>query len=244
MTAVVRAGTHAMQSPAGEAAHIDLSGKGQIRGVIFDSDGTLVDSEILSAQVVVEMLAEQGITMDEEDALRRFRGCEFAKFLATLAQDTGLTELDAFTDGFRDRSKARYAAQLQAMPNAVALVRELRVPISVASNGPRDKLDVCLRAAGLLAYFPDRIFSAYEVGAWKPDPALILHAASAMGVAPLDCLLVEDSVVGIEAGLAAGVHVVGYRLEDHVKARLSRPVPVIENIMEVVDWIAPDAQRV
>lgn len=228
----------------GAVLHADLSGKGQIRAVIFDSDGTLVDSEILSALVVVEMVAEQGITMDAEEALHRFRGCEFAKFLAKLAQDTGLTELDAFTQAFRERSKARYAVELQAMPNAVSLVRQLQVPKSVASNGPRDKLDVCLRAAGLIDYFPrDRIFSAYEVGAWKPDPALVLHAANAMGVAPSQCLLVEDSVAGIEAGLAAGVHVVGYRLEEDVKAGLSRPVPVIQDMLEVLEWLAPDAQN-
>jgi HAD superfamily hydrolase (TIGR01509 family) len=245
MTAAVRAESDTRPSHAhidGLTASADFSGKGQIRGVIFDSDGTLVDSEILSAQVVVEMVAEQGITMDAEEALQRFRGCEFAKFLAALARDTGLTELDAFTHDFRVRSKARYAVELQAMPNAVALVQQLRVPKSVASNGPRDKLDVCLRAAGLIDYFPGQVFSAYEVGAWKPDPALILHAASAMGVAPAHCLLVEDSVVGIEAGLAAGVFVVGYRLEDDVKARLSRPVPVIEDMMEILEWLAPDAQ--
>lgn len=208
-----------------------------IKGIIFDSDGTLVDSETLSAQVIVEMLAEKGISISYEEALIRFRGSEFAKFAARVKMDLGLQDLEAFTHGFRQRSKARYAAELQPMPGAVELVSTLTLEKCVASNGPRDKLDTCLGAAGLTPYFPERVFSAYEVGSWKPDPGLILHAANAMSVSPAECLLVEDSVAGIEAGLAAGVQVVGYRLEPDVKARLSRQVPVIEHLLDVRDLL-------
>lgn len=204
-----------------------------IKGVIFDSDGTLVDSEILSAQVVVEMLAEQGIHIGFEEALQRFRGSEFAKFAAGMAIDHGLTGIEAFTHGFRKRSRERYAEALEPIPGAVELVSSLTLPKAVASNGPRDKLDTCLGKTGLLPYFTGFVFSAYDVGSWKPDPGLVLHAAAAMGVAPADCLFVEDSVAGIESGLAAGVQVVGYRLEPDVRARLSRQVPVIEHLMDV-----------
>lgn len=211
-----------------------------IQGIIFDSDGTLVDSEIVSAQVVVEMMAERGIEMDYEEALQRFRGCEFAKFAAKLSAERGLDAADIpeFTHAFRERSRARYAIELQPIPGALELVKGLTLPKSVASNGPRDKLDTCLRTTGLLPLFEGFVFSAYEVGSWKPQPGLILHAANAMQVAPEHCLLVEDSVAGIEAGLAAGVQVLGYRLEPDVRARLSQQVPVIEHLLEVRDWIA------
>lgn len=214
-----------------------------IKGIIFDSDGTLVDSETLSAEVIVELLAERGKTIRYHEALERFRGSEFAKFAAKLDADYGLfadaADLTEFTHAFRERGKQRYAESLQPIPGAVELVRSITLPKCVASNGPRDKLDVCLGAAGLLPYFEGFVFSAYEVGSWKPDPGLILHAAAAMGVPPEQCLLVEDSVAGIEAGLAAGVEVVGYRLEDDVKARLSRQVPIIDRLADVRRYL-PD----
>ncbi|MGI4984203.1 MAG: HAD family hydrolase [Janthinobacterium lividum] len=209
-----------------------------IKGIIFDSDGTLVDSETLSAQVVVELLRERGIDIDYEEALQRFRGSEFAKFAGRLAVDRGLTGIPEFTVEFRERSRARYAQELLPMPGALELVSTLTLPKCVASNGPRDKLDTCLGASGLAPYFDGLVFSAYEVGSWKPAPGLILHAAQAIGVAPGDCLLVEDSVAGIEAGLAAGVQIVGYRLEPDVLARLSQPVRVIDDLLDVRDLIA------
>ena len=210
-----------------------------IKGVIFDSDGTLVDSEVLSAQVVVELLEERNIHIGFEEALERFRGTEFAKFAGALAADHGLTGIEAFTHGFRERSMARYAEALEPIPGAVELVSSLTLPKAVASNGPPDKLNVCLGKTGLLPYFTGFVFSAYEVRSWKPAPGLVLHAAAAMGVAPAECLFVEDSVAGIESGLAAGVQVVGYRLEPDVRARLSRQVPVIEHLMDIKKLLTP-----
>ena len=81
----------------------------------------------------------------------------------------------------------------------------------VASNAPRYKIEICLRRCGLEAYFGDKLFSAYEVGRWKPDPALLLEAARTMGHSPETCVLVEDSRAGIEPGVAANMKVVAYR---------------------------------
>jgi beta-phosphoglucomutase-like phosphatase (HAD superfamily) len=77
----------------------------------------------------------------------------------------------------------------------------------VASNGPRHKIELVLGLTGLLPWFEQRIFSAYDIGAWKPAPDLFLHAARQMGLAPADCAVVEDSASGIAAGLAAGMRV-------------------------------------
>lgn len=90
------------------------------------------------------------------------------------------------------------------------MLRQLDRPYCVASSGPRDKIEHSLSITGLLGYFPGRIFSAYDVGSWKPDPGLFLHAAETMGVAPERCAVVEDSVLGVQAGVAAGMTVFGY----------------------------------
>jgi HAD superfamily hydrolase (TIGR01509 family) len=204
-----------------------------IDGVIFDSDGTLVDSETLSAEVIVEILRDFGADVRKDQILERFRGSRFAIFAASLLADFPVTDIGLFTQEFRTRTADVFADRLKPMRGAVELVSDLEIEKCVASNGPREKIELCLGVTGLLSYFEGRIASAYETGSWKPDPALILHAASMMNMPAHRCLLVEDSLAGVEAGLAAGVEVVGYRLSDQIQGALSRPIPVIRELHEV-----------
>ena len=208
-----------------------------IQGIIFDSDGTLVDSETLSAQVISQILQEAGVPMTADDALERFRGARFALFAAELLQDHPVMSLDEFTPEFRRRCAELFARELKPMNGAVEVVAALTVEKCVASNGPREKIEACLGTTGLLPYFQGRIASAYEVGAWKPDPDLILHAASMMQLPPDRCLLVEDSLAGVQAGLAAGVEVVGYRLSESIQAAVGQRVQVIQELAELHDLV-------
>jgi HAD superfamily hydrolase (TIGR01509 family) len=205
-----------------------------IDGIIFDSDGTLVDSETLSAEVIVDILSDFGATVPKDQVLERFRGSRFAIFAALLLADFPVMDVGLFTHEFRTRSVDVFAGRLKPMSGAVELVSDLAIEKCVASNGPREKIELCLGVTGLLPYFEGRIASAYETGSWKPDPALILHAASMINVPVHRCLLVEDSLAGVEAGLAAGVEVAGYRLSDEIQGALSRPVPVIKELHEVL----------
>jgi HAD superfamily hydrolase (TIGR01509 family) len=209
----------------------------KIEGVIFDSDGTLVDSETLSAHAISRILAEAGVTVTEDDILERFRGSRFALFAESLLRDYPVMNVEAFTQAFRVRSGELFAKDLKPMNGAEELVSSIRIEKCVASNGPRDKIDTCLGAAGLLPYFTGRIASAYEVQSWKPEPGLILHAASMMNVPPERCLLVEDSLAGVQAGLAAGVSVVGYRLSETARHALGTHVPVIQELAELRGFI-------
>lgn len=181
-----------------------------IEGVIFDSDGTLVDSERMAAGLLRDLLAQRDIHLDHEQVLQRFRGMQFAIFVGELCEQHEHLEAEPFMRDFRSQSLELFSRGLEAMPGALDFVRELKLPKCVASNGPLAKIEMCLKTAGLWDVFEGRVVSAYEVNAWKPEPELILEAARVLGVAPEKCLLVEDSIPGAQAGLAAGTQVAGY----------------------------------
>jgi HAD superfamily hydrolase (TIGR01509 family) len=178
--------------------------------IIFDSDGTLVDSENLGNQVIVEYVAEFGLTLSLEEAVTQFRGRKMADTITLIEQRLGHPVPSNFLPELRRRMAIAFEARLEPMPGVEALLQYLRIPYCVASNGPHEKMEVSLRATGLLPYFEGRIFSAYEIGSWKPAPGLFLHAARALGAHPERCAVVEDSVLGVQAGKAAGMTVFGY----------------------------------
>jgi HAD superfamily hydrolase (TIGR01509 family) len=181
-----------------------------IAGLIFDCDGTLVDSERLAAQLLQQLLTEQQITLPVEEVLLRFRGIPFAQFIRELCAQYPRLDGPQLAHQFRRLSLPLLRDQVEEMPGAVAFVRELQLPICVASNGPREKIETSLGAVGLLEVFAGRIVSAYEVQAWKPSPELIEHAAALLGLPVEHCLLVDDSVPGAQAGISAGTQVAGY----------------------------------
>jgi HAD superfamily hydrolase (TIGR01509 family) len=96
------------------------------------------------------------------------------------------------------------------MPGVTEMLVELPYARCVASNGPPAKIAHGLRAAGLEAFFGENVFSSYDVGRWKPDPHLFLHAAERMGFAPAQCIVVEDSNAGLAAAKAAGMSAIRY----------------------------------
>ncbi|WP_152219105.1 HAD family hydrolase [Pseudomonas sp. SCB32] len=183
---------------------------GRIDALIFDCDGTLVDSEQLSAELIVRLLGERGVHTSVEAILPIYRGERFQDVVEHLGRLYPQVAPSDFLANYRQRSLPWLRARLRPMPGAVALVRRLRVAKCVASNGPRDKIETSLDCAGLLDDFRGRVISAYDVGAWKPDPELIRHAARQLGVAAERCLVVDDSLPGLRAGLAAGARVVGF----------------------------------
>ena len=182
-------------------------GERHIDAVLFDCDGVLVDSERVAAECIIEFAARFGARFEFEEALERFTGARMADNLRDI-EERGKCKLpDDFEDNLRAHMAAEFETRIEPMDGAAALVRALDVPYCVVSNGPRSKMEVTLRVAGLLEHFVGRIVSAYEVGVWKPDPALFLHAARMLGTAPERCAVVEDSDYGIAAGVAAGMQV-------------------------------------
>ncbi len=178
----------------------------QIDALIFDCDGTLVDSEVLANEVMVESVTKLGLSMSVDDAVHNYRGCKMADCVADLERLLGRALPADFVPALRARTAAAFVTRLKPMTGAREAISRLKMPYAVASSGPRGKIELSLRLAGLLDLFKQSIFSSYDVGFWKPDPRLFLHVAAALGVAPDRCAVVEDSAVGITASIAAGMH--------------------------------------
>jgi HAD superfamily hydrolase (TIGR01509 family) len=178
-----------------------------MQAVIFDCDGTLVESERLANEVLVELVGEHGLNISADYALTQFRGAKMADSIAHLEGLLGKSLPDDFVPTLRTRCAEAFHDRLQPVDGALELVRSLSVPCCVASSGPMAKMQLTLSITGLAPYFEGRLFSSYKIGSWKPEPDLFLHAAHALSVAPESCAVVEDSLPGIKAGVAAGMQV-------------------------------------
>ncbi len=200
--------------------------------ILFDCDGTLVDSETLSAEVFALMFGELGWQVTAAEVLAAFRGRRMAACLAEMETRFGGSLPPGFEGQFRAESAAAFRTRLREIPGAAELLGAITQPICVASNAPRAKIELALGKTGLDRFFGERIFSAYEVGSWKPDPGLFLHAAAAMGAAPGRCLVVEDSAPGVAAARAAGMPVVALLHED-APAWLPAGVPAIRALSDL-----------
>lgn len=186
---------------------------GPVGLVIFDCDGTLVDSEELGTSVLLEMAAELGLVLPPRETNLLFRGWQLDRCVAQIGQWLGRALPQDFVPQVRARTERVFRQRLQPVPGALEVVRALRLPMCVASSGPREKIELSLSLTGLLPCFEGRIFSGYELATWKPDPGLFLHAAQAFQVPPARCVVVEDSLVGVQAGVAAGMRVFAYQPE-------------------------------
>jgi len=178
--------------------------------VIFDCDGVLVDSETLGNRVLVEFVAEFGLKLEIEEAILLFRGCKMADCVAVIEQKLGKKMPSDFVTQFRTRTAKAFEHELLSIEGIEAALDKIDLPICVASSGPIEKIELALRVTNLLPRFAGSIFSSYQIGSWKPEPDLFLFAAKTMGFEPQFCTVVEDSILGVRAGISAGMRVLWY----------------------------------
>ncbi|WMX46478.1 HAD family hydrolase [Streptomyces roseicoloratus] len=182
--------------------------------VIFDNDGVLVDSEPISNTILAGYLSELGHPTSYEDSIRDFMGSALHRVHELVLEKYG-QELPAdFDETFHGRVFDAFRRELTAVDGAADVLKGLAaagVPYCVASSGSHERIRVGHRATGLDVWFRDgTVFSSEDVGRGKPAPDLFLHAAERMGVAPERCVVIEDSALGVQAAVAAGMDVYGY----------------------------------
>lgn len=175
--------------------------------IIFDCDGVLVDSEYLSARVLVETFAAIGVAIDLAFVFDNFLGHSFSEAAAQYAKLHGKCVPETFEADYRARLLDKFSTDLRPMPFIGNVLDELSVPCCLATGSSPVRVTKSLEITGLAARFTDRVFATSMVARGKPAPDVFLHTAKAMGVAPAQCLVVEDSATGIVAAHAAGMAV-------------------------------------
>ena len=186
--------------------------------VIFDCDGVLIDSELLAVEADIACLVEDGIALSAEEILDRYTGISIAGMRADLERRFGRKLGADFETRHQQRVEILFAARLRAIPGIEAVLDSLSCRMCVASSGTPERLRHALSLVGLFGRFDPHIFSATQVALGKPAPDLFLYAAARMGVPPPgDCVVVEDSVAGVTAAVAAGMTAIGFTGGSHCR---------------------------
>ncbi len=187
--------------------------------VIFDCDGVLVDSERLVVRTEAEILTGLGWPLTEADVVERFVGRSAAFMHREIERQLGRSiDWDA---EFESRYRQAFERELAPVPGVVDALERIPTPNCVASSGSHERIRLTLGLTGLFARFEGRIFSVDDVAEGKPAPDIFLHAAEQMGTPPHRCAVVEDSISGVVAGLAAGMAVFAFAGGVTGPARLS-----------------------
>lgn len=211
-----------------------------VKAVIFDCDGVLVDSEVLFHAVEIEVLTEFGLVYDSRAFKARFLGMSDNAYYQALDLDAqerlGRSIIAELRPRMRTRVLERFATELQAVPGALDAVNAVRLPKAVASSSGVNALAHKLQRFDLWAPFDPHIYSAELVPHAKPAPDIFLHAADKLGIAPADCLVIEDSVNGVKAALAAGMTVWGFSGGAHMDDHLSDLLVAAGAQRQVANW--------
>lgn len=209
----------------------------QYKAILWDCDGVLIDSEVLACSVAANYLCELGYPITTEQFVERFMGNSRKQILAEILAETGNDYTAAFEKGGTVQAKREvFETQLKATPGIVDVLQSIDLPMAVASGSDPDRLKFTLGLTSLLDYFNGHIYSAEGVAKGKPAPDIFLHAAEKLGVAPEDCLVVEDGIHGIHAAQAAGMDVIAYIGASHMTHSLREKIKSLEP-MSVIDKI-------
>ncbi|WP_068310923.1 HAD family hydrolase [Polycladidibacter hongkongensis] len=181
--------------------------------VIFDCDGVLVDTETVANKVLSQQLVQIGLHMSPLECHHAFTGKTMERCLREVEALSGQKLPEDWADMVRAADIEEFRKGVPAIPGLRDVISHLQyegIPYCVGSSGRYEKMHVTLGSSGLLPLFKDVLFSAQDCKDGKPAPDIFLYAAKGMNTEPKDAVVIEDSIPGIEAGLAAGMRVFGY----------------------------------
>ncbi len=205
--------------------------------IIFDCDGVLVDSEVISNTVMVEMANELGADIDLDYALRHFKGNSLENCFNQIKQLAKQEAPDNFQTEYRRRSYEAFKTDIQPIDGVKEVIENLKIDFCVASSGPVNKIELNLELTGLLPHFKGKIFSCYTIKKWKPDPAVFQWAANTMGYKAKECLVIEDSIIGVNAAINGGFDVYGYTARDYNKELQTKANKVFYSMKQLLDLL-------
>ncbi|WP_179354492.1 HAD family hydrolase [Winogradskyella vidalii] len=205
--------------------------------VIFDCDGVLVDSEPIANQVMVNMANELGAAIDIDYAYKNFKGNAFNNCVHQISELIPDAMPSNFESEYRRRSFETFKNEIKPVDGVTNVIKNLELPFCVASSGPENKIKLNLELTGLLAYFESRMFSCYAVEKWKPDPAVFLWAAETMGFHPSECVVIEDSLIGVTAAINGGFDVFGYTADDSSNSLKGKATQTFNDMSELLSLI-------
>jgi HAD superfamily hydrolase (TIGR01509 family) len=189
-----------------------------IKGIIFDFDGVIADSEVLANLVLAEAVSSLGLPTTLDDSIARYMGKRWVEVVSAVEAGTGQTLPQDFLDALKLATLGRFREALQPVPGALDFITKFAtLPRCIASSSSAERLQLCTDVLAIGHHFPNTVFSADLVPRGKPHPDIFLYAADKIGVAPEHCLVIEDSPNGVRAGLAAGMCVVGLCAGAHIR---------------------------
>ena len=180
---------------------------GKYKCVIFDCDGVLVDSEPIGNQILVDMANQLGADIDLDFAMKHFKGSHFKECVKTIQGLVKNPIPETFEANYRRKSLEEFEKHLKPIGGVFKVIEQLQLPYCVASSGMESKMRFNLNLAGLLPYFEGKLFSCYTIQKFKPEPDVFLWAAKTMGFEPHECIVIEDSLLGVQAALTGGFDV-------------------------------------
>jgi len=173
--------------------------------LLFDCDGTLVDSERLSSIGLVQKFTELGVHLDADELVFKFRGWKLALILENLATEHSIELPKDFVPSYRNIVAELFETELTPIEGIEYALKNIPYPKAVVSSGPMKKIQQALRVTELSKYFQNNLYSSYDIGIWKPNPEVFKYAARDMGFSEDQCAVIDDGPVGVEAGCGAGM---------------------------------------
>jgi HAD superfamily hydrolase (TIGR01509 family) len=209
----------------------------KIRAIIFDCDGTLVSSEAPTASLITEILLGNGYQTNFAEILSISQGEKLAILTDKLMAKFEGLDPKKFTHTYNNKILDRLKSDLSPIQSTIDVIQNLSLPKCVATNGSRERTEIALEASGLIGFFRGLIVSGHDISSWKPDPKIIQYSAALLKADPQECLLIDDSIDGLMAGLSAGVQVASFRISDQKLGDLKKSVRPINELAEIFQLI-------